>query len=223
MIDVVVKGISEIIRHLERTEMQNLRDVNSAFRIEGFRLKNLLQKQIREGAPGGKPFQPLSILSRYWGGRKRGRTAKPLSRLAYGVRYYVPNTSEPRLQVGYVGPVSRSEVAAMTNTGLRFSSMGGFRGIQESKMTSASWRRIASKHQAGFTRVISPAQRGSMWHSADEVPRRYAKVFAGAANTRYTFTSPSRPIIDPFWAQQEAQTVRNIKSNYYRLSAGMRV
>lgn len=223
MIDVVVKGVSDTIKALERAEMQNLRDVNSAFRIEGFRLKNLLQKQIRDGAPGGKTFSPLSILSRYWGGRKRGRKDRPLHRLALGVRYYVPNTAEPRLQVGYVGPTSRSEVESMTNTGFRLSSRGGFRGLQESKMTSKSWRRIAAIHQEGFTRIISEAQRASMWHAADEVPRGYAKVFAGTANRRWAFDTPSRLIIDPFWAQQKSQTISNIKSNYYRLSAGMKV
>jgi hypothetical protein len=223
MIDVAVKGMKQVLRNLDKAELQNIRDVNTAFRIEGLRLKNLLQRQIRDGAPGGQHFADRTLLSKYWGGRRRPRNNPPLNRLAYGVRYYVPNTVEPRLQVGYVGPVSRSEVAAMTNSGLRLSSSGGFRGIQARNMTSKSWRRLAQIHQEGFERIVSPAQRASLWSAADTVPERIARIFAGAASRRYVFETPARRIIDPFWEQQKHITPRNVRRNYYKLSAGMKV
>lgn len=222
MIDVIFRGVELLSKGLDKAEFENTRNLNTAFRIEGFRLKNILQKQIRAGSPGGRKFDDLTFVSRYWGGRQRSRRNRPLSRLALGVRYFVPNTSSPRLQVGYVGPVTSSEQRGMTESGFRFSSSGGFRGISIRNMTSKSWRRLASKHQSGFDQAPTDAQRRSAFRSAYEVPRRIKPYFIGAAK-KSVWETPARPIIDPFWSQQSGQSIFNIRNNYHKLSAGLKI
>jgi hypothetical protein len=64
----------------------------------------VLQKEVREGAPGGKRFSPLSMIQ-----RKRARRTKPLRTLANAVRYHIYKQDPIEMRIGWTGPhVSKS-------------------------------------------------------------------------------------------------------------------
>ena len=196
--------------------------MNTALRISGFQLKNKLQEEIRSGAPGGNRFAPLTVLGQKW--HYSRRTSGALNRLAYGVRYHVPNTQTPVLMVGYVGPVNKREHAEMVRSGLKLSSSGGFRGISSSQMTSQSWRRLAYKHQKGFSRKVTDPQRASLLRRGHSVSDPQLKrLFVGTALHTQEFHTPSRPIIEPFWQQYEKSTIAEIRKNWSRKMRGERI
>ena len=89
----ILKGLEKTQKGIKRAEMTQIRSLNTAFRVEGFRMKNLLQKQIRAGNPGGRQFDNLTIIGRRWWYQRRKNN--PLHRLALGVRYHIPNTATP--------------------------------------------------------------------------------------------------------------------------------
>jgi len=218
---IAVKGIDKTIKRIERDKLTTIKNMNTAFRIEGFRLKNLLQQQIREGAPGGRRFPPLSVINRRWG---RSRKNDPLKRMALGVRYHVPNTNSPVLQVGYVGPLNRRQHAAVVRSGLKLSSRGGYRGIAAKDMTSKSWRRLAERHQEGYRREITPSQRMSLLRRANRMNKNNParRVFFLKKSTTH-FNTPKRAIIAPFWAQQQDRAVRNIRANFKKKMRGINI
>ena len=49
-----IKGVKAVDRYLVKEEARAQKARNTALRVEGYRLKNLLQKEIRQGAPGGR-------------------------------------------------------------------------------------------------------------------------------------------------------------------------
>ena len=218
--DVVLKGVAATNKELDRQALNNVRSLNSAFRIEGFRLKKLLQTQIRSGAPGGSPFAERRIISRYWRRSKPGRK-KALGRLANGIRYYVPNTIEPRLQIGFVGPTNAAEREEM-NSGLALGRSGNTRGIKYKDMTSKAWRRLGLIHQKGFRMYITPDMREALKDSAKLAPKKIKPFFYGILNSNRThFNTPSRNIIEPFWTQQKSAAIYNIRNNYHKIMAGL--
>lgn len=214
----VLKGLKETLKDIERAEIAQIRSLNDAFRIEGFRMKNSLQHQIRLGAPGGYIFEPLSVIGRKW--KYSRRKNNPLYKLALGIRYHIPNTAVPMLQVGFVGPVNMREQESMVRSGLRLGRSGNFRGITSGNMTSKSYRRLADKHQKGFESRVTPSMRKSLRnrgielfdpHTLKENPA-YRVFFL--KDTTTVFKTPARPIIDPFWRQQKHMTISRIRMNY---------
>lgn len=215
----VIKGVDKVIKAIDTIPQKIDRDLNSAFRVEGFKLKNQLQLEIRAGAPGGVPFKPDTYIHR---GLKKN-PKKVLRKLALGIRYYVPNSTNQRLQVGFVGPVNQRELETMTNSGVKFGSHGGYRGIKAGGMTSNSWRKLGAYHQEGFRRDISPIQRAWLAKTGSKIKDRSLRQYFFLKPTTTQFITPSRPIIDPFWAKYRNRTMRNIRINFLKKTAGYKI
>jgi len=192
MLDVSVKGVNKTLKFLKAEQKAQKKDLSTATRVEGFRLMKLLKRQIRQGNPGGRRFKPLSFIARYNWGRRRNN---PLSRLAIGIRYWLPRTHDPEFHFGWVGP-----------------------------KVSKSWKRLAKKHQEGFTSDLSKEKR-NWWYErkhSDRVPKKYRKYF-GISKRRTQLVTPARPILDPFWRAVRAAAMRNIANNYVRKRRGERI
>lgn len=218
--DAIIKGVSKLKQNLDKYEFSLAKNMNTAFRITGFRLKNELQKEIRAGAPGGSKFAPLTVIASKWfyNRRKLG----PLARLAFGIRYYIPNTATPLLQIGFVGPVNRREQLEMTQSGFRFGKGGMYRGISVGNMTSKSWRNLADMHQRGFKRHVSEAQRVSLYRRASRLRPPYSEYLKVKKSTT-TFETDSRLMIDPFWSVNKASAIAEIRLNWERKMKGERI
>jgi len=191
MLKVVTKGFTGLERTLKTEGKRQEKAMNTAVKVEGFRLMRLLKKQIQSGAPGGRKFEPLSYLSRAFGG-KQLRPDKPLRRLAIAVRYFVKDQSPFDMRVGWVGP-----------------------------RVSKSWKRIAEMQQEGFTHEMTDIRRkffrlkGAAM-SKRSVARKY--MFIRKSTTR--LKTPPRPIMDPFWQAEKDRAWRNIQRNYRQKMKG---
>ena len=225
MIEATVKNVDRFIARLKKARRETELNMNTAIRIEGFRLKNQLQKEIRAGAPGGQRFAPLTYIARrlnkqiqIMGGKTQRQNPNrvPINRLAIGVRYHVFNQNPFALAVGWVGPE--------TGFDARMAKDSFGRGISAGSVVSKSWRRLAKLQQEGFTRHISSKQRKFIIRRGQEL----GTVDGG--NTPFflrpstkVFKTPPRPIINPFWAAHEKEAWHNIQNNFRTKQAGLKV
>lgn len=94
-INVKTLGLGHLQKQLKADRKNEVKSLETAIRVEGYRLWRVLKKEIRSGAPGGEQFAPLSMIA-----RRLNRSTKPLRKLAKSVRYKV--TREPfSLAVGW--------------------------------------------------------------------------------------------------------------------------
>lgn len=193
---LVTKEFKKFMRGLDAADKKRIKTAEIATRVEGYRLMNLLKKEIRQGAPGGKKFAPLSYLARRWGGSPRSmRPDKPLARMAIAVRYFVPSKSPFTMEIGFVGP-----------------------------KISKSWKRLAKKQQKGFTAEMKPERRRYFIRAGAALSKRVkTRKYMFLRKTTTRFRTPARPIIEPFWASQEARAMQNIKANFARKWRGERI
>lgn len=99
-----VRGIENLSRDLRAESRRQARALDTAVRVEGFRLRKQLIADIRREAPGGQSWEPLSFIA-----RRRMRRTKALQTLTRAVRYWVPRRSPIEMHIGWVGPqVSKS-------------------------------------------------------------------------------------------------------------------
>ncbi len=192
-----VRNVRAFMRAMEAGGKQAEKAASTAIRVEGYRLMRALGREIREGAPGGHRFAPLSVIAAY-GRRPYGRTA--YRRLGSVVRYQVDH-----------GPGGMS----------RF--VFGFIAAR----SSASWVKIAERAQEGADFPITTARRRSLRRMAASLPAgaqaagegRYFFLRRGTTMAH----TPPRPIIAPFWRKRQAEAAVNIKRNFARKMAGERI
>lgn len=185
----VTRGIKNIEQDLRAEGRRQVRAMDTAVRVEGFRLRTRMASEVRKGAPGGQAFDPLSMI------RQQGlRRKKPLSPLARSIRYHVAHRSPAEVRVGWTGP-----------------------------RVSDSWKRIALKHQAGYTIRTSDLQRRYLAGRGGRLKRsRFKPYFFIRDQTRH-LKAPARPIIEPFWRRHERQSRVNISRNFVRKLRGERI
>jgi len=101
LIKMTTRGFADLERVVKAENRRQKKALDTAVRVEGFRLMRLLKSEIRKGAPGGRKLKPLSFIAR----RRlhRGRN-EPLRRLAIAVRYFVADRDPLELHIGWAGP-----------------------------------------------------------------------------------------------------------------------
>lgn len=100
----VIRGAGQLEKSLKAESRRQKKALATAVKAEGYRLRKVLQREIRQGAPGGRRFEPLSMMS-----RKRRRRSKPLAPLAKAVRYHIERQDPIEMSIGWTGPrVSKS-------------------------------------------------------------------------------------------------------------------
>ena len=196
MLQATTKGFTRLEKALRAETMRQEKALKTSVKVEGFRLMRLLKKQIREGAPGGRKFHPLTFLSRSWGGTsKRLRPNKPLRRLAIAVRYWVKDFKPFDMRIGWTGP-----------------------------KTSKSWKRIAAKQQQGFSHTMPEIRREGFRLKGARMSRRsVARKYMFIRKSTKRFKTPARPILDPFWQAEEHRAWRNIQRNFRLKMKGQRI
>ena len=197
LLKMSIKGAKSAQAKIQRYKVSSEKAMNTAMKVEAFKLRNLLRRDLLRGNPGGADLAPLSHIARnIW----RNKNRKPLAKLRPGVRYRVSKQKPYTIEVGFVQPGAGSH------------------------KISNSWRRLADWHQKGFTRTITPRQRwwivyrGAQLGKVDggDTPFFLRK-------TPRTLTTPARPIIDPFWRANQAKAQANIKKNFKAKLSGKRI
>lgn len=212
-----VHGIEDLYRKVGVFDQASRKALNTAIRVEGYRMMRLLQRQVRHGSPGGRRFAPLSFISRILGHRGRN---EPLKALSQAIKYLVPKSDPIEFHFGFVGPVTRTAQRAM--------------GARPSQIVSRSWMQIAYRQQTGFETDPGPA-----YEKGRKLAARLARFGAmqerrrGVHNARARFfflrkataalKTPARPIIDPFWQAERGGVSSRIRENFRRKLAGERI
>lgn len=154
MIEITTTGAGNLAKWLDATNARGKTALQTAIKVEGFRLMRLLREEIKQGAPGGRQFAPLSVIA----SSRRGRygSKSPLKRLSTTIRYL----AQPgEVHVGFVQPAR-----------------GG--GV------SASWRRIAKIHQEGFWHGMDETTRAGILRQLKYAEPGIKKYFAVRKSTQ---------------------------------------
>jgi hypothetical protein len=196
----LTSNIHKFIADLEKADKARIKAAQTAVRVEAYNQAQQLKEEIREGAPGGRSFSPLSQIAM---ARKSARAAKsPLSRMATQVRYSVDKGGN------------------QTTYSFGFGVHGAY---------SARWIYLAKQHQAGFTRPVTEDMRRGLIAMAARLKRskkddkRSSARFFFLRKSTTQIDIPARPIIGPFWQAHKAQAEQNIALNFYRKMRGERI
>lgn len=210
MLDVTVRGLSKLKKDLKAEKKRAEKAEYMAVRVEAFRLRKQMIKEIKAGSPGGRQFQGLSYISRrvHDLGNRRLRPDKPLAAKIWGddrgsrgksladmVRVYMPEKNKPEAHIGFVGP-----------------------------SISESWKRIAKKQQEGAVQTVSEEQRRLFAYFGGETSKRsIAREYLFLRGSTRTLRTPARPIIEPFIQSHRSESLRRIRDNFRRKMKGKRI
>jgi hypothetical protein len=155
-------------------------------------------KELKEALRRGKGiFEPLSYIARTFNSKSENRMAanRPLAKMAVAVGYYDPKKDPIEMSFGFTGP-----------------------------KLSKSWKRISLFQQEGGTRPVSDAFRKSLLHRAESLPKRsIARKYLFIRKSTTQFTTPARPIKEPFWRSKKEKTKREVIENFRRKLRGERI
>ncbi len=198
---VTIKGLGKVQKVIERQQKGWQKALRATLKVEGYRLRDKLKKEIRAGAPGGVPLAPLSEIARR---TKTGRLRKnqaPLARLAVGVRYKVvsENPENPVLSVGATASRSWQKIARSAAAG------GGIPPLVGDSDRDANRKALAAIG-AKLRKKGDPASR-----------------FFFLRYHREAYHLPPRPAMENFWKRHRSEAERNIARNLVRKLRGERI
>lgn len=200
---LIVKNLTRVRKDLEKADKARVKAAETALKVEGFRLSGLMKRELRANTVGGRSLVPLSEIARRYYGRTRSKN-KALGALLKAIRYRA------------------------TRAGGRFNVEVGFVDPGRGKMLSKSWKRIAQRLQEGFTETVDTQKRlglirrGARMLTKSGRGQKAQKYFFLRKATK-TFSTPARPIVDPFWDAHRNQAQRNIIANWERKLRGERI
>lgn len=196
LLTVTVKGAKKAQKTLRRERQREVRAFETAVKVEGFRLRKVLQQEIRAGAPGGEAFAPLTSLARGLGIRtsRRIRKDRPLIRLANAIYYEMDSGRDFKMRIGFT------------------------------KRAAPFMRDLAEMHQKGFERPISKKLRRLIIREGGRRGKiEGGRTPFFLKKSTKTFKTPARRIVDPFWAAHKDEAWRNIRANYRIKLSGRRI
>ncbi len=195
---LAVKNWREFRAELDKADGVRKKSAETAVKVEMYRLKGALAKDLRGGGAGGTTFAPLRVVS-----RGTSATRKPLARLAQAVRYEVKREQgKATFSVGFTGPQTSKSWMGIAST------------VQDGASFNPDMRLFGSTLKRLWIRIGSDYRKGR------------GKSVAKYYFLRKTTTSlrlPPRPIIDPFWKANQSTAQRNIMSNFERKMKGERI
>ncbi|MGB3212448.1 MAG: hypothetical protein WBB19_17240 [Desulforhopalus sp.] len=195
---LVARNLRELHRQLKRYDSRRRPIAETAVKVELFRLRRVLQGELRRGQVAGKAFTPLRVVSR---GTRASR--KPLARLAVAVRYSVKKEGDiTHMSVGFDGPQSSKSWRRIAHAVQEGGEKDPGQYLFGSTLRKL-WARIGGDYKKGRGKGI-------------------AKFFFLRKKTS-RLQIPARPIVEPFWQAQESQTEKNIISNFNRKMLGERI
>jgi len=204
-LNTTVKGVRKLQKDLGAETKRQKKALETAVRVEAFRLLRQLRDDIRAGNPGGRPYPTAlsKIASRTKAGRLR-RNRMPLYRVARMVRYNA-NYANGKLQVSFGFP--------KTNV----------------RPIPSSYKQLLIKHQEGFD-VLYGGSRTELGRRFARIGGKLkkkgdpdAKYFFLRKTTGRDIRLPARPIIDPFWEYNRESAVKNISRNFRLKMKGVRI
>jgi hypothetical protein len=194
MIQVTIKGLNKLPGALKKEREREGKALNTAIRVAAFARMKELKAALRRGRG---IFEPLSYIARTFNSKAWGRLApnKPLAKMASAVVYDKVKNDPIEIAVGFTGP-----------------------------KVSKKWKYIAKVQQEGFTRPVPGYLREAMIRRAGLLPKnRAARKYLFIRKSTTQFTTPPRPIIEPFWRSKKEKTRREVIENFRRKMRGERI
>lgn len=212
---MVVTNVSQFRRELEQADKTRRRAAMIAIRVEAFRLKKVMQEELKAGRPGGVRLENLRFVTT----GRRNRERKPLARLAVAVRYWQHKQ--------YAGRVNKNTYSVGFNGGAVVDIHGY---AKKNNQIGSSWLRIARMQQEGYTTdPDAPTRIGSsirrLWRriGKDMPAKSWLQKFYFLRRSTTSLITPARPIIEPFWRKHRDEAYRNILRNFNRKMRGERI
>lgn len=169
----------------------------AAAKVEGYRLMRLMKDELRQAAPGGNTFSPLSVIrsGKLTGGRN------PLSKMAFAPRYAtVKQIEQTKTMIGFLSiKLSKSWMR------LAEKHQDGFSVDPD----SFAW--------GGTTLRKLFARQGA--RIKDKAVARYYFLRKSTKELK----TPARMIVQPFWAKHQTESAQQIVSNFERKMRGERI
>lgn len=205
---VAFKNIQKFKKEIRDYEKKVFRAASSAAKIEGFRLRELLQWDIIRGAPGDQPFRPMRRISQL----SRKYQAIYGSRLWDKTKIPSPSFDAPALRALAI-PIRYEAKEYPEKIKVKV-------GILKNKATSNSWRKIAYKQQEGFKVELTALVRKAFatWPLKLAEGGKPHGIYFPKHKTHLNV--PARPVIEPFWRKYQRIAYRNIKKNFELKMAG---
>jgi hypothetical protein len=210
MLKMTVRGLTKLAKDLGIEDKKDIKALETAIKVEGFKRLRQLRDDVRHGRPGGHEY--AAELSKIAGRTKTGRLRKnqaPLYRIARMLRY----------DVSYSRDLSG-------RGGIQFSF--GFLTHGRRPIPS-TYKKMLIKHEEG----LDVLYRGSR----TELGKRFARIGGklkkkGDPDAKYFFLRkttgrkidlPSRRITEPYWDANRAEAMANIRRNYRLKRQGKRI
>ncbi len=196
--NIFIRNAKQILADVGRVDEARKKAGFTVARVEGFRMQRELKAELRKGMAGGQALDPLSEIAK---NLRESPGIKPLSPLRHAVRYRADREKKgsQAIRVGFIDPGKGDAL-------------------------SKSWKAIAEAQQEGFSSSITARQRRMIvyWGSLKS-PRSQRRKKSMLRKTTRTFTTPARPIIEPFWRAQEPLVSGNMRANFKKKMAGERI
>lgn len=203
---LVVKNMAGFRRELRAADKRRVKSAETSVKVEGFRLMQVLKKELRAGSPGGRASRPLRNITH---GLRR-RKSNPLARFAKAVRYHTSGTgSGLTVEVGFLTwrvPGARANTTKLS-----------------SKSSGTTWRKKADVTQRGTTLNADDYRQYFIRFGNSLGKRSKYRRFFFLKKTTKTLKIPARPMIDPFWARHKAEAAANIRRNFKLKMQGIRI
>jgi len=198
---ILAQNIKQADKAIKEVDVDLKKASHTAARVEGFRLRKLLMKDLNRAAPGGIPLDPLSEIAKLLRDKRKTPGIKPLKPLAKRVAYRAQERGgRMTMDVGFVDP-------------------GG-----AAKALPESWKRIAAFQQKGGTfPVPDKIRRAAIYRGTRKGPRSKARKLSLLRKATTHFRTPARPVIYPFWRVHKREALMNVKRNFQRKMAGERI
>lgn len=201
-----IKNLNRAIDGVTAEKRRIDKAFTAAMKVEGFRLRKSFMRDVKSGRAGRVRHKEATRLSRWrvYGRRWRGPWAWTNLGFTWGgseyslidaVRYW---TKPGEVHIGWTGP-----------------------GVSE------SWRGLAVKAQRGARYRVTDEQRRYFAQLADSKygpgkRSQFRKYFFIKKSTTH-FTTPARPMIEPFLAAHGREVVPNVRRNFVRKMRGERI
>jgi len=198
-----VVGLSRLVDALGKDRQRAKKNLSGALKVEGHRLKKVLQEEMLAQKPGGQRLKSLSMIATHL----KGKLNTPFARLTRAIRYYAKADGDT-VKVGWTGPTVKDKIKRMAT----LAQEGGTRPV-----TSAQRLYFARQggRLGGLQRVSGYRKGTGMMRNS----RMKVMVFFLKKSTT-SMTTPARPVIAPFWKAHEQEAWENIKRNFQRKQNG---
>ena len=186
--------LNEFFKEFETDNKARIKAGQTAAKIEGFRLRGVLKKELQAASPGGRTFAPLTELAKASTGAKHKK--KPLYNLSRIIRYNIAEREPYKVEIGFVG------------------NAGSYEPL----------KKLAKIHQEGLTFPVGNLRDvlKKVGIQLRKEKKKEAKYFF-LRSTTTQFKDPIRDIVDSFWAAHQGEVMPNIQSNFERKMRGERI